>query len=79
MAPQLKGDVDIAAIQKICMLARGEVTKAVVKESLKRDGIKLAPIPQSGSPMSLLINDDNKGRQTMCAAYTSTVGSCMSY
>ncbi|CDG47510.1 hypothetical protein SCTVLC_0758 [Serratia symbiotica SCt-VLC] len=69
MAPQPKGDVDIAAIQKICLLARGEVTKVVVKESLKRDGIKLESIPQSGSNMSLLINDDNKGRQTLCAAY----------
>lgn len=69
MAAQPKGDVDIAAIQKICLLARGEVTKVVVKESLKRDGIKLESIPQSGSNMSLLINDDNKGRQTLCAAY----------
>ncbi len=35
MALQLKGDVDIAAIQKICLLDRGEVTKAVVKRIFK--------------------------------------------
>ncbi|PKH22374.1 hypothetical protein CIG19_13815 [Enterobacterales bacterium CwR94] len=69
MAPTLQGEFDLSVIQRICLLARGEVTLERVRHSLINDGVDPDSIPMQGHPLSYLVNQDQAGRQTLCAAW----------
>ncbi|MCS3431643.1 hypothetical protein [Klebsiella sp. BIGb0407] len=73
LAPKLNNQFDISVIQRICLLARGEVSKERVIESIKRDGhFDPAKIPAQDHPLSLLVNDDQEKRAEMCAAWLAS-------
>ncbi len=70
LAPKLDAQFDISVIQRICLLARGEVSKEKVIESIKQEGLlDPATIPAQNHPLSLLVNDDQKKRAEVCAAW----------
>lgn len=73
LVPRLDDQFDISVIQRICLLARGEVSKEKIIESIKREGIlDPATIPSQDHPLSLLINDDHKKRAEVCAAWLAS-------
>lgn len=72
LVPALNAEFDLAAVQKVCFLAREEASKEQIAVLLKREGVDVSKIPQQGAPLSLLVNDDQKGRQTLCAAWVAT-------
>ncbi|WP_300001064.1 hypothetical protein [uncultured Cedecea sp.] len=73
LAPKLDAQFDISVIQRICLLARGEISKQRIIESIKQDGIlDPATIPAQNHPLSLLINDDQNKRAEVCAAWLAS-------
>lgn len=73
LAPKLDTQFDISVIQRICLLARGEVSKERVIESIKQEGLlDPASLPAEGHPLSLLVNDDQKKRAEVCAAWLAS-------
>ncbi len=69
LAPQINAQFDLSVIQRICVLARGEVSKERILESIKQDGMDPATIPSQGHALSLLVNDDQSKRAQLCAAW----------
>ncbi|RON69604.1 hypothetical protein [Pseudomonas fluorescens] len=57
---------------QLCALARGEVKQEQVNAFLKQQGIEAQAVPRQGSPLSLLVNGDQPGQATTCAAYLAT-------
>lgn len=73
LVPRLDAQFDISVIQRICLLARGEVSKERIIESIKQDGLlDPATIPAHDHPLSLLVNDDQKKRAVVCAAWLAS-------
>jgi len=73
LVPKLDDQFDISVIQRICLLARGEVSKEKIIESIKKDGLlDPATIPAQDHPLSLLVNDDQKKRAEVCAAWLAS-------
>lgn len=60
---------DPATIQLICSLARSEITKEQAIQLLNRDGVDLSTVQSEGSKYSLLVNNDQKRRQQVCAVW----------
>lgn len=71
MAPKLDATFDESVIQRVCLLARGEVSQEQIWRSLEQDGLKPGAIPANGHPLSMLVNDDQPGRQLACASYVA--------
>ncbi|MBP5078632.1 hypothetical protein [Pseudomonas chlororaphis] len=59
-------------MEQLCALARGEVKQEQVNASLKQQGIDAQTLPRQGSPYSLLVNGDQPGQASACAAYLAT-------
>ena len=56
-------------MEQLCALARGEVRQEQVNALLKQQGIDAQSLPRQGSPFSLLVNGDQPGQASACAAY----------
>ncbi len=69
LSPTLDEKFDISVIQRICVLARNQVTKERVLSSIRKDGIDPTTIPEQGNALSLLVNDDQVKRIQTCAAW----------
>lgn len=72
LVPKLNGQFDLSAVQKICLLAREEMTKDDIAILLNREGIDASQIAPQGAPLSLLVNNDQPARQTLCAAWVAS-------
>lgn len=72
MGPEFKNGFDITSIRDVCRLARGETTKENVRKFLNTRGINPDSIPESGNNLSILINNDDAGRKSLCAAYIAS-------
>lgn len=69
MAPDFSNGFDLYAIRDVCRLARGETTKENVTRGLIARGARPESLARPENPLSILVNDDDTGRQALCAAY----------
>ncbi|MDI2591055.1 hypothetical protein POF45_06360 [Pseudomonas sp. 681] len=72
LSPRFDGQRNTPAMEQICALARGEVKQEQVNAFLKQQGVVAQTVPKEGSPFSLLVNGDQAGQTTACAAYLAT-------
>ncbi|RON43872.1 hypothetical protein [Pseudomonas frederiksbergensis] len=72
LSPMFDGQRNTPVMQQLCALARGEVKQEQVNVFLKQQGVDAQTLPKQGSPFSLLINGDQVGQTTACAAYLAT-------
>ncbi|MGY2499060.1 hypothetical protein ACW4UO_31925, partial [Klebsiella pneumoniae] len=72
MSPRFNEANKAPIMKQLCALARGEVKQEEVNAFLKQQGIDAQTLPREGSPFSLLINGDQPGQATACAAYLAT-------
>ncbi|MFT0475619.1 hypothetical protein ACMSI6_17045 [Pseudomonas antarctica] len=72
MSPKFNEASKAPMMEQLCALARGEVKQEQVNAFLKQQGVDAQTLPQQGSPFSLLINGDQPGQATACAAYLAT-------
>lgn len=59
-------------MEQLCALARGEVKQEQVNALLRQQGIDVQALPRQGNPFSLLVNGDQPGQASACAAYLAT-------
>lgn len=72
ISPKFK-DLNAAPVMsQLCALARGEIKQEQVNVFLKEQGIDSQIVLEQGAPLSLLINDDQPGQATACAAYLAS-------
>ncbi|QOQ77315.1 hypothetical protein IMF22_09890 [Pseudomonas poae] len=72
MSPRFNEASKAPMMEQLCALARGEVKQEQVNAFLKQQGIDAQTVPRQGSPFSLLVNGDQPGQATACAAYLAT-------
>lgn len=72
MTPQINGQRNNFLMQQICGIARGEKNQQDVNVSLRQNGIEPETLPRSGSPLSLLVNQDKEQQQIACVSYLAT-------
>ncbi|MGR3885533.1 hypothetical protein [Pseudomonas sp. 1152_12] len=72
MSPRFNEASKAPMMEQLCALARGEVKQEQVNAFLKQQGIDAQTLPPQGSPLSLLVNGDQPGQATACAAYLAT-------
>lgn len=56
-------------MMQICGLARGDLSQNQVNAFLQQNKVEPATVPKQGNPLSLLVNGDQAGQSTACAAY----------
>lgn len=72
MVPKVKDQRNDFVMQLICDLARGDRSQQDILAQLNQNGINGADIPQTGSPLSLLVNGNRPLQQQACLAYIAT-------
>ncbi|MGE7955830.1 hypothetical protein ACQKQA_04375 [Pseudomonas sp. NPDC089530] len=72
LAPRFDEPRKTLMMEQLCALARGEVKQEQVDAFLKQQGIDAQTLPRQGSPLSLLVNADQPGQASACAAYLAT-------
>lgn len=72
ITPQINGQRNNFLMQQICSIARGEINQQDVNISLQQNGINPETLPRSGSPLSLLVNQDKEQQQMACVSYLAT-------
>ncbi|WP_339515571.1 hypothetical protein [Pseudomonas sp. RL_15y_Pfl2_60] len=59
-------------MMQICGLARGDLGQDQVNAFLQQNKVEPDTVPKQGNPLSLLVNGDQAGQSTACAAYLAT-------
>lgn len=72
LSPVFDGQRNTPVMEQVCALARGEVKQEQVNVFLKQRGIDALTLPKQGNSLSLLVNGDQVGQTTACAAYLAT-------
>lgn len=72
MVPKVKGQRNNFVMQLVCDMARGDKTQQDVLAQLNQNGVNGADIPQTGHPLSLLVNGNRPLQQQACLAYIAT-------
>lgn len=72
LSPKFNGQRNTPVMEQLCALARGEVKQEQVNAFLKQQGVDAQTLPTHGSQFSLLVNGDQAGQTTACAAYLAT-------
>ncbi|HII4350443.1 TPA: hypothetical protein ACY4O8_001357 [Enterobacter cloacae] len=72
MTPAVNGKRNDFLMRMVCGLARGDITQQQVNATLAEKKVNINGIPESGSPLSLLVNGNVTQQATTCAAYLAS-------
>lgn len=72
LTPLFDGQRNLPLMEQMCALARGQLTQTQIDAFLKQLGIEAGKIPREGNPLSLMVNGDQSGQLTACAAFLAT-------
>lgn len=72
MTPNVEGKRNDFLMQLVCDLARGDKNQQDIKAILSSNKIDYDSIPQKGSPLSILVNNNKEDQSSVCTAYIAS-------
>jgi len=72
MTPSVNNERNDLMMKLVCDLARNEKSQAEVETFLRRNGVDVSQIPESGNALSLLVNGETQKQKAACASYIAT-------
>lgn len=72
MTPSVNNARNDLMMKLVCDLARNEKSQAEVETFLRRNGVDVSQIPESGNALSLLVNGETQKQKAACASYIAT-------
>lgn len=72
MTPSVNNSRNDLMMKLVCDLARNEKSQADVETFLQKNGVDVSSIPESGNPLSLLVNGETQKQKAACASYIAT-------